>query len=68
MAMGEIYEKDKPSIDEYVRNFNLINSLVGAVFMIIGKVAGFWKNNMLKAGVPKLLIVYPMTLRQPFLK
>ena len=34
MAMAEIYEKDRPSIEEYVKKFNLIDSQVGAVFMI----------------------------------
>ena len=40
MAMGEIYEKDRPSIDEYVTKLSLIDSQVGAVFMINGKVVG----------------------------
>jgi hypothetical protein len=40
MAMAEIYKKDRPSLDEYVKNFHLIGSQVGAVFMIGGKVAG----------------------------
>ena len=40
MAMAEIYEKDQPSIQEYTSHFNLIDSQVGAVFMINGKVVG----------------------------
>lgn len=40
MAMSEIYEKDRPSLEEYVKHFHLIGSQVGAVFMIGGKVAG----------------------------
>jgi hypothetical protein len=40
MAMGEIYEKDKPSIDEYIKHFSLIDSQVGAIFMINGKIVG----------------------------
>jgi hypothetical protein len=40
MAMGEIYEKDKPSIDEYIKHFSLIDLQVGAVFMINGKIVG----------------------------
>lgn len=40
MAMAEIYEKDRPSIQEYVSHFRLIDSQVGAIFMINGKVVG----------------------------
>jgi hypothetical protein len=39
-AMAAIYEKERPSLEEYVRDFHLIDSQVGAVFMIKGKVAG----------------------------
>jgi hypothetical protein len=40
MAMSEVYEKDRSSIDEYVKHFRLIDGQVGAVFMINGKVVG----------------------------
>ncbi|MBW1999658.1 MAG: hypothetical protein JRJ29_17060 [Deltaproteobacteria bacterium] len=40
MAMADIYEKDRPSIQEYVRHFKLIDSQVGAIFMINGRVVG----------------------------
>jgi hypothetical protein len=40
MAMASIYEKDMPSIQEYVSHFHLIDSQVGAVFMINDKVVG----------------------------
>jgi len=40
MAMSEIYEKDRPALEEYVKHFHLIDSQVGALFMINGKVAG----------------------------
>jgi len=40
MAMAEIYEKDRPSIQEYLKHFRLIDSQVGAIFMINGKVVG----------------------------
>ena len=40
MAMAEIYEKDRPSIQEYTRHFSLMDSQVGAVFMINGEVVG----------------------------
>ena len=34
MAMATIYEKDLPSLEEYLDHFSLIGSQVGAVFMI----------------------------------
>jgi hypothetical protein len=40
MAMARIYEKDLPSIQEYLQNFSLIGYQVGAVFMINGEVVG----------------------------
>jgi hypothetical protein len=40
MAMSEIYEKDAPYIQEYTRHFNPIDSQVGAIFMINGRVVG----------------------------
>jgi hypothetical protein len=40
MAMSEIYRKEAPSIQKYIKNFDLTDSQVGAVFMINGKVAG----------------------------
>jgi len=40
MAMAEIYEKDRPSIKEYSSQFSLIDSPIGAVFMINGKAVG----------------------------
>jgi hypothetical protein len=39
-AMAAIYDKERPSIEEYVKPFRLIDSQVGAVFMINGRVAG----------------------------
>jgi len=39
-AMAAIYDKERPSIKEYVKHFSLIDSQVGAIFMINGKVAG----------------------------
>jgi hypothetical protein len=39
-AMAAIYDKEKPSIEGYLRHFRLIDSQVGAIFMINGKVAG----------------------------
>jgi ARG and Rhodanese-Phosphatase-superfamily-associated Protein domain len=40
MSMAHIYEKDATSIHEYVKHFRLIDSQVGAVFMINGRVVG----------------------------
>ena len=39
-AMAAIYEKERPSIHEYVKHFRLIDFQVGAIFMINGRVAG----------------------------
>jgi len=39
-AMAAIYDKERPSIDEYIKDFHQIDSQVGAIFMINGKVAG----------------------------
>jgi hypothetical protein len=53
MAMAGIYEKDLPSLEEYLRHFSLIGSQVGAVFMINGKVVGmdaFGKPETLSKG------------------
>lgn len=40
MAMADIYEKEAVSIDEYVEHFSVVDSQVGAVFMINGRVVG----------------------------
>jgi len=40
MAMGEIYEKEQPQLKEYTDGFTNIDSQIGAVFMIDGKIAG----------------------------
>lgn len=40
MAMSEIYEKDRPSLAEYAKHFRSVDSQVGAVFLINGKVVG----------------------------
>ncbi len=39
-AMAAIYDKEMPSINEYIKHFRLIDSQVGAIFMINGKVVG----------------------------
>jgi hypothetical protein len=63
MAMAEIYEKDRPSIQEYVGHFKLIDSQVGAVFMINGKAVGidsFGKANTFSKVFRKLLESYAL--------
>jgi len=40
MAMGEIYEKEKPALGKYTDAFNNIESQIGAVFMINDNIAG----------------------------
>jgi len=40
MAMANIYEKDLPSLHEYLQHFSLIGYQVGAVFTINGEVVG----------------------------
>jgi hypothetical protein len=40
MAMSHIYEVNKASLDEYTRNFKVIDGQMGAVFLIDGKVVG----------------------------
>jgi hypothetical protein len=40
MAMSEIYEKKRASLDGYINNFRLVEMQVGAVFMINGKIVG----------------------------
>ncbi len=39
-AMGAIYEKRSDAIQEYIKLFHLIDSQIGAVFMINGRVVG----------------------------
>jgi len=40
MAMAEIYRKEKPVIDDYLANFAIVDSQIGAIFLINGKVVG----------------------------
>jgi hypothetical protein len=40
MAMARIYEKDLPSLQEYLQHFSLVGYQVGAVFAINGGVVG----------------------------
>jgi hypothetical protein len=40
MAMADIYEKERPSIQEYVKQFSVQENQVGAVFLINGTIVG----------------------------
>ena len=40
MALGDIYEKEMPSMTKYVDHFTLTERQVGAIFMINGEIAG----------------------------
>lgn len=62
-AMAAIYEKERPSLDEYVRSFHLIDSQIGAIFMINGSVAGldaFGKPETFKKVFKKLVESYSL--------
>lgn len=63
MAMSEIYEKERPSLEEYVKHFRAIDSQVGAVFMVNGGVAGldaFGKTETFSKVFRKLLESYAL--------
>ena len=62
-AMAAIYDKEMPSIEEYVKHFRLIDSQVGAIFMINGKVVGldaFGKTRTFSKVFKKLLESYAL--------
>jgi len=62
-AMAAIYDKERPSIREYVNYFSLIDSQVGAIFMINGKVVGldaFGKPGTFSKVFKKLLESYAL--------
>jgi len=40
MAMADIYNQDKPALKSYLEHFHLVESQVGAVFLINGKIVG----------------------------
>ncbi len=40
MAMAEIYRKERPAIDDYLENFAMVDSQIGAIFLINSKVVG----------------------------
>ena len=40
MAMAAIYKKDRSNIHDYLQNFAMVDSQIGAIFLINGKVVG----------------------------
>jgi hypothetical protein len=40
MAMAAIYKKDQSNIHDYLQNFAMVDSQIGAIFLINGKVVG----------------------------
>jgi hypothetical protein len=63
MAMSEIYEKERPSLEEYVNRFHPVDGQVGAFFLINGKVAGldgFGKPDTFARVFKKLLASYAL--------
>ena len=62
-AMAAIYEKEMPSLEEYLRHFRLIDYQVGAIFMLGGQVAGldaFGKPGTCSKVFEKLLQSYAL--------
>jgi hypothetical protein len=62
-AMAAMYDKERPTIEEYVKSYSMIDSQVGAVFMINGKVVGwdaFGKPGTFSKVFKKLLESYAL--------
>jgi hypothetical protein len=62
-VMAAIYDKERPSIEEYVKPFRLIDSQVGTIFMINGRVVGldaFGKPGTFSEVFKKLLESYAL--------
>jgi hypothetical protein len=63
MAMSEIYEKERPSLEEFVSRFHPVDGQVGAVFLINGRVVGldsFGKPDTFTRVFRKLLTSYAL--------
>jgi len=63
MAMSEIYEKERPTLEEYVRRFHPVDGQAGALFLINGRVAGldgFGKPDTFARVFRKLLASYAL--------
>jgi hypothetical protein len=63
MAMSHIYEVNKATLDEYTRNFQVIEGQLGAIFLIDGQVVGmdsFGKPETFSKVFKKLLESYAL--------
>jgi flavodoxin len=63
MAMSEIYRKEAPSLEKYIKHFELSDSQIGAVFMINVCVAGmdcFGKSDTFSKVFEKLVESYAL--------
>ena len=63
MAMAEIYKKERPVIDDYLKNFKLLELQIGAIFQINGNVAGvesFGKSDTFEKTFKKIVESYAL--------
>jgi len=63
MAMAEIYRKERPAIDDYLENFAMVDSQIGAIYLINGKVVGmdcFGKAGTFEKTFKKILESYAL--------
>jgi hypothetical protein len=62
-AMADIYRKDKPAVDDYLRNFEMSDSQIGAIFQINGNIAGiesFGKSDTFQKTFKKIVESYAL--------
>ena len=63
MAMAEIYRKDQSNIHDYLENFSMVDSQIGAIFLINGKVVGmdcFGKKDTFEKTFKKIIESYAL--------
>jgi len=63
MAMAEIYKKERLAIDDYLENFAMVDSQIGAIFLINGKVVGmdcFGKKETFEKTFKKIVESYAL--------
>ena len=63
MAMAEIYKKERPVIDDYLKNFQILDSQIGAIFQLNGNVAGiesFGKSDTFEKTFKKIVESYAL--------
>ena len=63
MAMAEIYRKERPVINDYLENFAIVDSQIGAIFLINGKVVGmdcFGKTQTFEKTFKKIVESYAL--------